>query len=137
MVAKTFPATHKRAGEPTHFADLIEGGVKIHTIRGNYNLWANRVAEINEGKAILSVREWTGKPYNSPPRELWQAKEIGIQKIELTCLGFFIDDVDSDLSVRKLAGNDGLNFDDFKAWFKDGFKLNEPMAIIHFTRYRY
>lgn len=35
-----------------------------------------------------------------------------------------------------LAKNDGLSLEDFKAWFK-GADLSEPMAIIHFTPFRY
>lgn len=40
------------------------------------------------------------------------------------------------LSTHKIAVNDGLIYPDFKEWFKS-YKLNEPMAIIHFTHYRY
>ena len=29
-----------------------------------------------------------------------------------------------------------MSLDDFKAWFK-GYDLHKPMAIIHFTNYRY
>ena len=33
-----------------------------------------------------------------------------------------------------LSNNDGLDFDDWKEWFK-GYDLSKPLAIIHFTKY--
>jgi hypothetical protein len=38
--------------------------------------------------------------------------------------------------IGLLARNDGLSLPDFKAWFK-GYDLSKPMAIIHFTQFRY
>jgi len=38
--------------------------------------------------------------------------------------------------IRTLAKNDGLSLQDFKDWFK-GYDFSKPMAIIHFTRFRY
>jgi hypothetical protein len=35
----------------------------------------------------------------------------------------------------EVAKNDGLSFDDFCEWFK--VRQNSPMAVIHFTQYRY
>jgi hypothetical protein len=40
------------------------------------------------------------------------------------------------VNIDKLSKNDGLSLPDFKAWFM-GYDLNEPMAIIHFTTFRY
>jgi hypothetical protein len=37
---------------------------------------------------------------------------------------------------NELSKNDGLSLPDFKAWFKN-YDLSEPMAIIHFTKFRY
>jgi hypothetical protein len=34
-----------------------------------------------------------------------------------------------------VAKNDGLSFDDFCEWFK--VRQNSPMAVIHFTEWRY
>ena len=39
--------------------------VKLHTIRANYPLWEKRIKDIQEGHAVLSVRQWSGKPYRS------------------------------------------------------------------------
>src|SRR5690606_32189634 len=111
---------------------------KKHTIRGNYELWKNRIDKINAGKAVLSIREWTGIPYRSPQRELAILRKVGLQKLDMTSLGWFIDDCDSDVSTPKLAKNDGLSYLDFCDWFRGKITIDmEPMAIIHFTDFRY
>lgn len=99
-------------------------------------MWKKRIDEIHAGKAVLSIREWSGKPYASPQIELMKTTQVSVQKLERTLLGWFVDDVDSDLCFYTLSANDGLSFEDFKSWFKP-VKLNEPMAIIHFTNLRY
>lgn len=136
-VSQVFPATHPRKGEPTNFIDQIREGIKIHTIRNNVELWTKRAVEINAGRAVLSVRVWSGKPYRSSQVEVFDFTSIGIQIIELTMLGFFIDTIESDVSTRVLAAFDGLSFKDFVEWFKDAWKPNEPKVIIHFTDFRY
>ena len=35
-----------------------------------------------------------------------------------------------------LAANDGLSFNDWYEWFK-AYDLNKPLAIIHFSEFRY
>lgn len=112
---------------------------KIHTIRANYPLWAKRIAEVERGEACLSIRQWTGKPYRSKQVEiakLTKKNGVGIQKVELTndlaeCItgGRHYSYVD-------IARNDGLHPADWLDWFK-GYELTQPMAIIHFTDFRY
>ncbi len=134
IVSQRFPTTHKRAGENTNFIQQIRDGVKKHTIRGNYDLWKKRIDEIHAGKAYLSVRIWTGKPRNSKQKEILQLTEVGIQRF---CDGKFchiIDYREVELSEIELANNDGLSLDDFDDWFKNA---ENPMAIIHFTDFRY
>lgn len=148
-ISEYFPKTHKKAGLRTRFFPKITSGDKIHTIRGNYDLWAKRFEKINKGLAILSVRYWDGKPYNSTQREVYRfTKEhgIGIEKLTFSeqimtpyeCI------IKKDGSIytphitklENLAKNDGLSLEDFKDWFK-GYDLSKPMAIIHFTNFRY
>ncbi|WP_206106670.1 hypothetical protein [Ilyomonas limi] len=141
-LSKNFMSTHPKAGQPTNFFIKVQQGEKIHTIRGNYELWQKRISEINNGKAVLCIREWSGKPYRSAQTELMQLNKVGLQKIEWTPLGWFIDGVESDVRTKKLARNDGLSLEDFAAWFKGGIVMEdkynmEPMAIIHFTDFRY
>ena len=140
IVSKYFPKTHKRAGQSTGFVEslskLFVGNFnKIHTIRSNYDLWAKRVKLINEGKAILSIRYWSGKPYNSKQIEIVRLEKAGIECLKTPDDFVFasIDGVLTDWS--NVAKNDGLSFDDFCDWFK--VRQKEPMAIIHFTEYRY
>ncbi len=138
-VSKVFPKTHPRAGQFTGFPEDIFLEEKIHTIRANYDFWKKRIDEVTEGKAMLSLRYWSDKPYNSKQitfLDLYKS-DVGIQKIEFDPhLGIFIDDYDSDINLEEIAKNDGLSLKDFKAWFK-GYDLSEPMAIIHFTSFRY
>ena len=156
-VARTFPKMHKRAGEQTLFTEKIACAVfcpgncdecdfqspKIHTIRSNYELWEKRAQHINEGKAVLSIRYWSGKPYNSKQVELCQLNEVGVQKLQrknstlVDNRQYVIDgNTKPGLITVTLAKNDGLGVYDFMDWFPKGIGM-EPMAIIHFTEFRY
>lgn len=160
-LSKRFPTGHNRAGDLTFFHEALSNALhnteatltvddaddtsikiyerKIHTIRANYPLWAKRIAEVERGEACLSIRQWTGKPYRSKQVEIARlTKEdgVGIQKAELTndlaeCIigGRHYSYVD-------IARNDGLHPADWLDWFK-GYELTQPMAIIHFTQFRY
>ena len=144
---EVFPKTHARAGEPTEFREKFLKKEKIHTIRANYELWRKRIKEVQAGRAVLSVRQWTGKPYASPQEEiarLTAEDAVGVQKVEILpgeCVfsivyvvsrGILCKAIKSDI----LARNDGLSPDDWREWFKD-YDLSKPMAIIHFTKFRY
>lgn len=144
-VSKQFPKTHKRAGEPTEFVEKIYSincglpffpyDPKIHTIRSNYELWKKRAKDINEGKAILSIRYWGGMPYRSKQVEFCRLERIGIEKLERPD-NFFLAPIEGKMiNWEDVAKNDGLSFDDFCEWFK--VRQKEPMAIIHFTDFRY
>lgn len=140
-VSEFFPAKHIKAGMPTEFLDSIANTTKKHTIRGNYELWAKRFEKINKGEAILSVRYWAGKPYNSKQIEAFRfdnSNGIGIQKVKFDdyLYGCLIDGKRFSVDTEMIAENDGLNSRDFEDWFKDYDSLNE-MAIIHFTPFRY
>lgn len=173
-VSKDFPKTHPKAGENTNFIikiqnelgitcrecreiDAFDGdccgygpgqlGNKLHTIRANYELWKKRIDDVNKGVAILSLRYWSGKPYNSKQIEFARLDNnsgCGVQKIT-----FFDDDIECPYvynidemgnhaveTINIIAKNDGLSYEDFKAWFKS-YDLSKPMAIIHFTKFRY
>lgn len=70
-LCRVFPVTHSLAGKPTEFEGKLKEHKKIHTIRYNKNgVWDKRYKDIASGKKYLSVREWTGRPYNSEQREL-------------------------------------------------------------------
>lgn len=157
-ISMVFPATHPRKGEFTHFAEEIAKKNKIHTIRANYDLWEKRFEKINKGQAVLELYYWIGKPYNSKTIVICQLglnDGIGIQKIEfeemLMCESLYcfsrlegnhhkvykprIGDK-THIPVVEIANNDGLSLKDFKDWFKK-YDLSKPLAVIHFTDFRY
>jgi hypothetical protein len=124
---------------------------KLHTIRSNkkgtaYERWSKKIKEVQEGKAILSIRYWSGKPYNSKQVEICQLDKdsgIGVQRIEfhedrdgVPALKYPIINNYAEPNIKDVAKNDGLYIEDFREWFK-GYNLSIPMAIIHFTSFRY
>ena len=139
-LSKYFPLTHMRAGIETHFKEKILCSEKIHTIRGNYELWEKRIKEVQEGRAVLSIRQWTGKPYRSKQVEiamLTAENGIGIQRLDI--FDFMRPaKVDSSqlVDLTDLANNDGLSFSDWYYWFRLADVI-KPMVIIHFTKFRY
>ena len=140
-ISEKFPKTHIKAGQKTRFIDKIINKHKIHTIRSNYALWHKRFEEIDKGKACLSVRVWEGVAYKSKQREIfvfYKSDGIGLQKISFdsSIYSFKIEDVTEFNTTYELAKNDGLDLLNFEFWFKD-YDLSEPMAIIHFTNFRY
>ena len=140
LVSKQFPKTHNKSGASTGFVENISKlsigeSQKIHTIRSNYELWAKRVSEINSGHAILSIRYWSGMPYRSTQVEICQLDNVGVQKLEEPDNFLFANIGGNQFNWEELAKNDGLSFEDFCEWFK--CRQKEPMAIIHFTDFRY
>ena len=164
-LSKTFLKGHPRAGEPTYFAEKFFKGQgkyraeideefgrllipKIHTMRANYGMWAKRIAEVQRGEAILSVRVWSGAPYRSAQvtlANLDHTSGLGVQELRFMSKSIYspyigpIDEytVSINFSDRKiLSDNDGLSLDDWQDWFAS-YDLSEPMALIHFTPFRY
>jgi hypothetical protein len=144
-VSKKFLGKHPKSGKPTDFKSKILDGTKVHTIRGNYKYWERIVKNVNAGKGVLSVRQWSGKPYRSKQVEIKRFYELGIQKVtilnnactvtinEFNEMGFnyrFLDDK----KIKKIANNDGLSLEDFVYWFEG---VMEDGAILHFTKLRY
>ena len=156
-LSQHFPATHPRKGQLTHFNAklssalwIARGGVsvgakpKLHTIRANYLLWEERFKKINRGEACLSIRQWTGKPYASKQVEIARlTKEdgIGIQKLTFDnndIDAFNLPEINDDHTwqLEDIAENDGLDIFSWLHWFEN-YNLSQPMAIIHFTKFRY
>lgn len=158
-LSQVFPTTHPRKGERTNFsAKLINAvrkehnlpiefcnfGFKLHTIRTNYELWRNRFEQIERGEACLSIRQWSGIPYKSKQIEICKLTKndgIGLQCLHIQTSAampelwnYIIDDLQQD--VYTMAVNDGLSFTDWSNWFKD-CDFSKPLAIIHFTSFRY
>ena len=147
-LSKAFPATHPRKGEPTGFVNKLISATKQingvwwkkHTIRANYPLWAKRIAEVQLGEAELSVRIWLGAPYRSKQAEVARLTKddgVGIQKLVFWTGRIGYPTVgDYNPSMKEIAHNDGLTTDDWVYWFNH-YDLSKPLAIIHFTPFRY
>lgn len=138
-LSEKFPTTHTRKGQEADFRRLFLNGNKIHTIRANFPLWEKRIAQIQKGEAVLSVRQWTGKPYQSKQVEIARLTAedgVGIQELKLTDLSRPTTINGQRIELPLLAQNDGLSFNDWFNWFI-GYDLSKPLAIIHFTKFRY
>lgn len=140
IVSKNFPKTHKKAGQSTGFVENIKKLFtpeckKIHTLRSNYELWLKRSNEINQGKAVLSIRYWSGMPYRSKQIEICRLEKIGVEKLEDPNNFVYATIEGKMFNWDEVSKNDGLSFDDFCDWFKK--RQEKPMAVIHFTNYRY
>lgn len=139
MISTHFQKDHPRQGEETHFKEKILSGTKIHTIRDNYDFWEKRIKEVMSGDAILSVRQWIGKPYWSKQKtiiDLNKDSGVGIQRLISTeIFGIDIDGITDRDNLNELAAYDGLSLEDFKSWFEKS--SCRPLAIIHITNFRY
>lgn len=137
MIAKQFLAYHYDAGKPTNFETKIKSKDKIHTIRGNFEKWKQKIDEVNSGKAELVLKEWSGKPYRTPQTKLFvydHTDGVGVSKLTYKDGRFIVNDEVVVLS-RTLAKNDGLTLEEFEDWFK--VIPSEPLAIIHLNSFRY
>lgn len=142
-LCRIFPVTHSNAGEPTGFEGKLKSGDKIHTIRYNAKgVWDERYRGISSGTKYLSVREWTGRPYNSEQRELFRFDKIGLQHVTMTYSSedsfpqVWIDG--KQVSIQEVAKHDGLTVEEFVEWFFGNSKENTfEGVVIHFTDFRY
>lgn len=158
LVSRTFPATHPRNGDPTYFVEGIKLSLakncldkntvgiiqKLHTIRGNYDRWEKIMAEVHAGNAVVELFYWDGKPYGKGVNQVVFAtldKDSGCGVQKLIFITTTTAQVEEGNTVKlvtdiELSKNDGLSLEDFALWFK-GADLSKPMAIIHFTPFRY
>jgi len=175
LVSRTYPKGHKRAGEETFFVEKIACALfcpgdceecdmtpKLHTCRRNYEVWAKRIKEVQEGKAFLSLRYWEkeGGRFIKGNKQIEFAQldkdsGVGVQELKfgycnslISLSDKFVPIItkpyiielenlkDKYLDILQISKNDGLKFGDFMDWFKN-YDLSKPMAIIHFTSFRY
>lgn len=142
-LCRVFPKGHRKAGEATDFEDKVKDGRKIHTIRYNGNdVWAKRYKDIMEGRKYLSLRQWTGRPYNSEQREIAKLEKIGLQKVTMTYSSgdslpqVWIDGKLQD--IEAVAKNDGMTVEEFVEWFFGNSKENIfEGVVIQFTDFKY
>lgn len=139
MVSKVFLPSHIRHGQSTNFVEKILSGEKIHTIRANAD-WQKRL----KNSHVLTITTWKGA-YKKSEKEIVKTitKEqgLGYELVEfynevfakVTCpkTGKSVQ-----VKYKELAKNDGLNVDDFNAWFEN-YDIQSPLILIHFTNFRY
>jgi len=148
ILSQYFPKHHPRSGDLTLFHYKLHHCEKLHTIRGNFQLWAKRIDEVNQGKAFISIRQWSGKPYRSKQEEIHQLKagQVGYEEIFISYIqGKFEITLNDDQylygdAINELGNNDGLDGEQgLKDWFLPSLKKEECFSgiIIHFTDFRY
>ncbi len=139
MLQSHLPKGHPRAGKKTDFESLVARGVKIHTFRENYHELKRQAMNINNGLAYMSLRVWTGKPYNSPQREVKRLYKIEVQyvlaKIEHGLLCITIDGK-LQHSPWAIASSDGLSHDDMQHWLCYKEKPFKG-CLVQFTDHKY
>jgi hypothetical protein len=106
MCARTFPAYHPRAGQPTGFRQAILDGRKIHTLRQS--------AGTKRSGETVSLREWAGRPYGSRQVEFARC-EIEVASVSIS------NGLPDQFRVQEMARNDGFaDAADFCLWFSGG-----------------
>ena len=65
-LGKYFGPKHPRKGQETGFIAKVADGRKVHTCRSNYGYWRAKIEKITATGGVLSVRQWSAKPYRSP-----------------------------------------------------------------------
>ncbi|MDR0575625.1 MAG: hypothetical protein LBG96_16660 [Tannerella sp.] len=162
ILSKAFPPKHPKAGWETDFSLRVKCGQalsdgardcgfpycglcrlynergKIHTCRIDYDYWKKRINRLKEVGGVLSVRQWSGVPFRSRQETIVDipAEYVGIQRAVFTEEMEGAHIADDIVFVEELADNDGLSSEDFLAWFKD-HDPSRPLAVIHFTKFRY
>jgi hypothetical protein len=120
---------------------------KLHTLRAKYKEWEAKIARVNRGEAVLRVVTWAGAPYRTPWVDvciLTKDDGVGVQKVQFDARNIGVypvivtreDGSTVQIDPPYIAKNDGLSLVDMVAWFKE-YDLTEPLAIIHFTKFRY
>lgn len=154
--ACTYDGTENSQRSCSRNAIIEEGKLwnfpKIHTIRTNLERWTRIIQKVQEGKAVISVRQWKGKPYEKGNVQIEIARlgkndGVGLQTLSVMEYTDVDDGIERAvycidgkpmpmLTLRQIAENDGLTVEDWKAWFT-GMSFVEPLPIIHFTKFRY
>ncbi|MEP2668889.1 MAG: hypothetical protein ABJH04_07835 [Cyclobacteriaceae bacterium] len=143
LISKQFLKGHPNEGKPTNFKEKILDGEKIHTVRSNPLYWIPIITRVQKGLAVLSLRQWAGKPYNSPQIEFAQLSEsVGYQSFDIDRNDVVSIDnthIPVGFNMKHFAKNDGLTYEDFQSWFNlnNSGKAEMTGVVIHFTDFRY
>lgn len=140
-VSKQFFKGHPKAGQDTDFKQKIIDKIKQHTIRlDEKGYWLKAISKVARGEAVLSIRQWSGKPYASKQEEVCVlTAEDGVDCVQVEISNPWVNIPSECLTAshelsRDIAENDGLTPGDFWAWFG----TNRTRAtLIYFTKMRY
>jgi hypothetical protein len=141
MLSTAFMKGHSKAGKPTEFKAKLLAGTKLHTIRGNFEWWQRKAQQINAGEMELSIRQWSGKPYNSQQVEVARLSHLEVQRFEAAYGStdpqprVWIDGCEVE-NVEQVAHNDGLELAEWQEWF---FKHTNHFegVVLQFTSFKY
>ncbi len=141
MLSTAFMKGHSKAGKPTGFKAKLLAGTKLHTIRGNFEWWQRKAQKINAGEMELSIRQWSGKPYNSQQVEVARLSHLEVQRFEAAYGStdpqprVWIDGCEV-ADVEQVAHNDGLELAEWQEWF---FKHTNHFegVVLQFTSFKY
>lgn len=149
MLSRYFPKHHPRKGSMTGFEDILLEE-KVHTIRVHVPYWERAATEINAGRAVLSIRCWTGRPYKSSQIEIARLTRLDTQRIIFKCVYCQEENISfpkgvevydhglwKPVSMEDVAYNDGLSLEDFQGWFSHKCAGDVSAVILHFTDFRY
>ncbi len=108
------------------FARLVESGAKRQTVRP----MPMRMPQPGD---VVSLREWTGKPYRSKQRELRRTWITDVQRIAITPHGMSLDGmVASDDGRERFAQADGFaGWAEMLAWFEAEHGLPFDGIVIY------
>ena len=146
MFSRRFPAYHPKAGQPTYFVEKIWKYLKVSGQEEKINkaLFSQEFALKSEGpfssitpkfqtirrgfrwneNDIFSPRIWSGPPYRSKHvpiasdlqvKKVWNMIILPNQEVFIQgqLYGFY-----GSQEIEKLAYHDGLEYEDFKYWFR-------------------
>ena len=107
---------------PAYAATTGKNGLFSYTMRGN-------------GTLTITKFDWSGYQKNT---DIVIPQMIdGYNVTAIGDLAFSQGDVDVEkVELPDLAAHDGLSFSDWYDWFRK-VDLKQPLAIIHFTKFRY
>ena len=132
IVSRNFPKTHPAAAEPTYFVDSILKRIKTTTIRNDDKKhWLKVAHQVNEGKAILSIGYWSGKPYNSKQVEFARCSKLFTKRVFITNINGFEMSVDGTyqdyMGLQEVISREGF---DESTHFYDWFPQEEFTGIM-------
>ena len=136
-LGKYFGPKHPRKGQETGFIAKVADGRKVHTCRSNYGYWRAKIEKITATGGVLSVRQWSAKPYRSPQEVITEipAGIVGVQRLALRrerrVINHYAEEQDKPIATATyydytaevdghpvpleiLAENDGLTVDDLR-----------------------